>query len=250
MTTSNRSALSRFLERLLRRSALTAEECDAILGLRSHAVQAPAHRDVISPGQEVRHSCLVVDGLLARFDQLKDGRRQITAFHIPGDMCDLHSVAAPTPDWGVEAMVTSTLLQVPHEALREAAQLYPAIALAFWRDTVADASVLGKWISNIGRKDARSRLAHLFCEMGLRMEQVGLGVRGCYRLELTQEQLADALGLTSVHVNRTLQTMAAEELATFRAKLVQVRDWDRLAGIAEFDPRFLLLEEPAGRAAA
>ena len=249
MATSNHSALARFLDRLLLRSRLSEGEQQAILKLPSHAFQAPAHRDIVAPGQRVDHACLVVDGLAGRVDQMRDGQRQITALHIPGDMCDLHSVMAPTAAWGIAALTTTTVLHIPHRDLRALATSHPAIALAFWRDTTADASVLAKWLGNIGRRDARARLAHLLCEIGIRMEQAGLGTRRSYSLPMTQHHLADALGLTAVHVNRMFQTLRADALLQTEQRMVHIEDWDRLATIAEFDPMFLLLgDAPDGDA--
>jgi CRP-like cAMP-binding protein len=153
--------LKRFLDRLLRRSKLSAEERAAVLNVRSRASQVGAHRDIVSPGNKVDHACLVMEGLVGRFDQMRDGRRQITAFHIPGDMCDLQSVVSPVAGWGLEALTTTTILHIPHGDLRRLAVDHPAVALAFWRDTSADASIFAKWVANVGRRDALSRLAHL-----------------------------------------------------------------------------------------
>lgn len=242
MELSNHTALGRFLARLLRRSHLSAEEQSAILSLRSHASQASAHRDIVSQGEKVDHACLVVDGLVGRFDQMKDGRRQITALHIPGDMCDLQSVVSPVAGWGLEAMTTTTILHISHRDLRTVATVYPAIGLAFWRDTTADASILAKWVGNLGRRDASSRLAHLFCEMGMRNEQAGLGTRTEFSLPMTQSQIADATGLTSVHVNRTLQALRRDQIVSTERRTIYIENWDRLTEIAEFDPEFLLIE--------
>lgn len=243
MEPSNHSALSRFLRRLLRRSQLSPEEQSAILALRSHASQVGAHRPIVRPGEQIHHSCLIVGGLVGRLDQMKNGRRQITALHIPGDMCDLHSVVSPIAGWGFEALTTSTVLHIPHYELRNVATAYPAIASAFWRDTTADASVLAKWVGNLGRRDAASRIAHLFCELGTRMEHAGLGSRTEFALPITQAQIADAMGLTSVHVNRTLQAMRGERILRTERRTIYVEDWDRLVAIAEFDPEFLLIED-------
>ena len=250
MANSNCNALARFLERLLLRSTLSAKEQEAILAVRSHASQVAAHRDIVCPGQKVDHACLVVDGLAARFDQMQDGQRQFTAFHIPGDMCDLQSVVAPVAGWGIQAVSTTTVLHIPHGDLRSVAMKYPAIAMAFWRDTTTDASVLAKWVGNLGRKNATARLAHLLCEIGIRMEQAGLGSRTEYPLPATQEQLADALGLTAVHTNRTLQMLRAEGLVRAERRMVYVANWERLASIAEFDPEFLLIERMTEQQAA
>jgi len=232
-------ALGLFVERLLLRSPLSDEEQAAIRSLPGRIARVPACHEIILPGQHTDHSCMIVSGLGARFDMMADGRRQIVAFHLPGDMCDLHSVPAPTSGWGLEALSGATLLCIPHSALRKVAQ-DPAIAMAFWRDTVTDGSILAKWAANLGRKQAVPRLAHPFCEMGIRMEQVGLGSRTAYELPATQAQLAAALGLTSVHLNRTLKTLR-DEGVNFSGKKVRIEDWDSLTHLAEFDPAYPLL---------
>ena len=236
-------ALQKFVARVLRRSALGDEEQQAILQLPYRAVQVRAHTDIVAPGETVSHATLVAKGLVARIDQMRDGRRQVVAFHLLGDMCDLHSVVAPTAAWGISAIAPGTVLEIPHTQLRQLATSHPKIAMAFWREAVVDGSILAKWVGNLGRQDARARLAHLLCEMGLRLELVELGSRTCFALEATQEQLADALGLTAVHVNRTMQVLRHEGLIVTRSHTVEVVDWDRLADIAEFDPAYLLLNE-------
>lgn len=241
------AALERFLARLLSRSNLNAEEQRAILQLPYRVSKVHARMDVVAPGETVDQSCLVASGLLARFDQMRDGQRQISAFHIPGDMCDLHSVVAPKAGWGIAALAASTVLYVPHSSLREIATSYPAIAMAFWLDGTTDASILAKWVGNLGRQDARARLAHLFCEFGIRLERAGLGTKSCFVLEATQEQLADAVGLTPVHVNRTMQRLRSEGVLATHNRTIAIEDWDRLVGIAEFDPGYLLLQEKAAR---
>lgn len=247
MSALNHAALSGFLNRLLLRSQLSAEEQDAILSLPSHALRVGSRRDIVLPGQAVEHCCLVVDGLAGRFDLMRDGSRQISAFHIAGDMCDLHSVVAPITGWGITALSTALICHVPHEDLRNIALAYPNLATAFWRDTAADGSILAKWVANLGQKDARARMAHLLCEMGMRMERAGLSARDCYSFPLNQEQIGDATGLTAVHVNRTLQTLRAEGAVTMHKPTVIIHDWDLLTRIAEFIPTFMLFEEKEQR---
>jgi CRP-like cAMP-binding protein len=249
------SALHRFLNRLLLRSSLSTEEQQAVLSLPAAHTHVAARREIVSPGETIKHACLISKGVAARFDQMQGGQRQITALHIAGDMCDLHSVVAPTAAWGIAALTAANVLFVPHDSLRELARTRPAIALAFWRDAIVDASILAKWIGNIGRQDARARLAHLICEFGVRSELAGIGSKTSFALDATQEQLADALGLTAVHVNRTLQRLRAEAVVATRGHAIIVLDWDRLAQIAEFDPSYLLVgrqkrdERPTGQSA-
>lgn len=250
MPPSNHPGLSRFLTRLLHRSDLNSQEQQAILGLTSHAHQIRANYDIVAPGETVEHSCLIGHGMAARYDQMADGRRQINALYIPGDTSDLHSVVWPTAQWGIVALATTTVLYVPHRELRHLAEEYPAIAFAFWRDGTVDASILAKWVATVGRRDARSRLAHLLCETALRMEQAGLGTRKSFWFDMTQTQLADALGLTPVHVNRSLQALRNDGMIQTESRQVFIREWDRLASVAEFDPGYLLKKSPGGRRAA
>jgi CRP-like cAMP-binding protein len=138
-------------------------------------------------------------------------------------------------------------MRVPHEQLRELCLTYPAVAVAFWRDGTVDASVFAKWVGNLGRKNAKARIAHLFCEMAVRSESAGLGTRTSFELHATQEQLGDAAGLTPVHVNRTLQEIRGEGLLMFKNGRVDIVDWDTLVSVAEFDPGYLMLGGPPHR---
>jgi CRP-like cAMP-binding protein len=235
-------SLSLFVRRLILRSALTPEEQRAILSLHGETQRCVAHADVVSPGEVVDNACLVTRGLVARYDQMLDGQRQVTSFYIPGDMCDLHSVVAPKASWSITAISPATVKLVSHSQLRELCVRYPAIAIAFWRDGTVDASVFAKWVGNLGRKNAKARIAHIICEMGTRTEAAGLGTRESFELHATQEQLADAAGLTSVHVNRTLQDIRGQGLLTFDRGRVHIHDWDRLTSVAEFDPAYLMMD--------
>lgn len=239
MPDDRRDGLEMFLRRLLRRSVLSAAEQTAIRSLPGRIARIPVGREVIVPGEHTDEACLVVRGLMSRLDVLLDGRRQIVALYIPGEMCDLHSVPVPTSGWGLEALTTSTLLFIPHAALLELTR-DASLALAFWRDTTVDGSILAKWVANLGRKQAPPRVAHLFCEIGTRMEQAGLGSRDNFALPMTQMQLADVVGLTSVHLNRTLKLLESHGVK-FARKSVRIADWEALAHMAEFDPTYLLL---------
>jgi CRP-like cAMP-binding protein len=241
MERAGNTALSLFLRRLLLRSLLSEDEQQAILALPYRQVHLGPHREIVAPRKTVDYACLLADGLLARFDEMLDGGRSITALHIPGDMSDLHSVVLPTAGWGIATLTASTILQVPHIAIREIAQKYPAIATAFWRDGSTDANVVAKWVANIGRKSTRARIAHLLCEMGWRMDAAGLGTRERYALPATQEQIGDATGVTGVHVNRVLRDLREEGVASHRNNLVEIFDLERLVAVAEFDPAFLLM---------
>lgn len=243
-----RGALEKFLHRLLLRSPLSMAEQEAILALPGEEVRTSAHRDIVRPGNRMAYSCLMIEGLVGRFDQLANGHRQITALHIAGDFCDLHSLAVPETGWGLESLTDTVVRMVPHEALRALVDSSPSFTMAFWRDTVVDSSVLAKWNSALGRRSAKARLAHLLCEMGLRFEQAGLGDQTDFDFPITQAQLADVLGVTAVHLNRTMQSLRQDGLLSTNGSRYQLADRKRLCQVAQFDPSYLLLSrEQPGR---
>lgn len=235
-------ALQRFLNRLLLRSQLSASDRAAVLKLPFAQQRVDLHRDVIVPGTTVEHCLLVASGWAARFDQLASGYREIVAVYLPGDMCDLHSLAVPTAGWGIQALGNTEFLQVPHASLRTIVERSPDLGRAFWRDTTADASILAKWVCNRGRRQSLRRLAHLLCELGIRSEQAGTGTRTLFELRATQNQLAEMLGVTPVHTNRVLQMVRQSQLVSTVGTMIHVHDWEKLVRLGEFDPAYLLLD--------
>lgn len=230
-----------FLDRLTARSILSDEEKQAILNLPAHPVQVRAKQDFVHINEVTSYSCLVVSGLVARIGQTAAGARQITALHIPGDMPDLSSTVRPVGVGGLTALCDSTILRVPHAAIRELMARYPAIAEAFWRDTMLDSAILVQWVINVGRRDARTRLAHILCEMSIRYGP-DRQVLAEYDFPITQEQLGDAAALTSVHVNRSLKSLREDGSVTIRGGRVRIADWERLARIGDFEPSYLVAD--------
>jgi len=247
MTTPQGAALQLFVNRLASRSFLTDAEKSAVLGLSGRTKQVKAHVDFVAYGEVVDHSCLVVEGCVGRFGQSRDGSRQITCLYIPGDVADLPSVMSPKSGWGLSALTGTTILRIPHGDIRSLAARHPGVAEALWRDCVADGSIFSEWVVNVGHRDALARLAHLFCEMAIRFEQAGKGNRQSFRLPITQADLADATGLTTVHVNRMLRELRTRAVAEMRSGAVTIQDWNELVAIGEFDPTFMLLDGPAPR---
>lgn len=230
--------LQPFVDRLVSHSSLSGEEQQAILALPKQTMQIAANRDFVRLGETVEYACFILDGMAGRFAHYGDGERQFTAFHIPGDMADLHSVVLPNASSGLHAITTTTILRVPHAALRQLIQAHPSVAEAFWRECMIDAAILAQWVVNVGRRDAQTRMAHLLCEMAVRFGAEGPAKRG-YSLPITQTQLGDATALTPVHVNRTLKTLRENGLATVRFKEVAIADWEQLQAVGEFDPAYL-----------
>lgn len=238
----SRPNLQLFLDRLNRRSVLSKEEQQAVLNLPGNAEQVQSNRDFVPLGTRADHACLVIAGIVGRFDQNGEGTRQITAVHIPGDMCDLHSVVLPKATSALQSLSVATILRVPHSAIRAAADHYPALAEAFWRDCMVDAAILSEWVVNVGRRDAKTRIAHLICEMATRLHATSAGQDFTFDLPVTQTQLGEVTALTAVHVNRTLQTLRADGLIEWHQRVIRVTQWEALVETAEFDPTYLQAE--------
>ena len=237
--TASRANLHDFLDRLTSRSALTNDEQRAILDLPAQSEQVNSNRDFVTLGESVDHASLIVAGIVGRFDQTSDARRQITAFHFPGDVANLHSVVQPSATSALQALSTATILRIPHRAMRAAAARYPAIAEAFWRDTAIDGAITAQWVINIGRRTAQERIAHLLCEVAVRLGCAPASDTIVFPFSMTQFQLADATGLTAVHVNRTLQSLRRLGVVDLARHNVCIHDWDRLVEIGDFDDGYL-----------
>jgi CRP-like cAMP-binding protein len=194
------------------------------------------------------HSCLMLAGFSVRSKLTAAGARQIVAIHMKGEMVDLQNSMLKVADHSVQMLTPGTIAMIPREAIIDITLRYPAIGHAMWLDTLVDGSIFREWITNIGRRDARTRVAHLLCEFSLRLKIAGLGESTHYELPMTQEQLGDATGMTSVHVNRTLKSLEADELI-LRAnpKSIHIGDWRKLADAGDFDSNYLHLrdDEPA-----
>jgi len=243
------SPIEQFAERLHRLSPLSGDDRDALGRLRGDIIQTRANTDLLprSDGAEACH--LVVEGLVGRFTQFRDGSRLIVAIHVPGDMADLHAVATPRLAPPLQALTTATLIRFPLRELQAAASSRPTLAQACWAYSAVDTAVIAAWAASLGRRSALQRMAHLLCEVGVRMEQAGRGGRHEFMLELTQAQLGEILGLTPVHVNRTLKALKAQGLVAVSGRTFHVRDWDQLAAIGDFDPHYLQIECEVPRAA-
>src|SRR5215207_401580 len=156
-------------------------------------------------------------GFSTAFKLTHDGKRQIISFHIPGEIPDLQSLHFDVMDHSMGTLARSTLAFLPHDTVRDLIRRCPQIGDAFWRETLIDASIFREWMVNLGRREAYGRIAHLLCEIYLRLRSVGLANGHAYELPLTQAELGDALGITTVHVNCTLQDLRGEGLITFKA---------------------------------
>jgi CRP-like cAMP-binding protein len=221
---------------------LSQDEKDRLVSSVSR-IQSFAAREIIVPAETpVDFSSFILQGLSSREKVLSNGNRQITAFHLTGDFCDLHTYVLKSVPDSVVAMSNCEIAIVPHVRLDKIVRDSYHVARLLWASTLIDASIYRQWIVSIGRRSAMARLAHLFCELYLRFKMVGLTKGATYPLPVTQTDLSDVLGLSLVHTNRTCAALRLEELATFAQQTVTIHDWDKLQSVAEFSPEYLHLE--------
>ncbi|HEX8217337.1 MAG TPA: Crp/Fnr family transcriptional regulator [Allosphingosinicella sp.] len=221
---------------------LPADDIAALNAVCRDARELGPRRNIIREGDRPDHVHLIVEGWAARYKLLPDGARQITAFLLPGDLCDLHVTILGEMDHSISTIGRATVAFIRRSEM-EALAARPGIARAFWWATLVDEAVLRAWIVNVGRRDAYEAIGHLMCELYVRLHNVGLAMDFQYELPLTQEEIADALGLTPVHVNRVLQRMRSEGLITLQRTALEILDYRRLEKAAGFNANYLHIEE-------
>ena len=185
---------------------------------------------------------IVLDGWAARYKIMQDGSRFMPMLAVPGDICDLDALRLARLDYGVTMLSAGTVAVLPRQRIDALFASHPAIANAFWSLALAENTVLTEWAASIGRRSALKRIAHLLCELLLRLTVVGKADGHNYDLPLTQEHIADSLGLTAVHVNRTLHSLRGMGLVTVQSRRVTIHDWSALSALCEFRPDYLHLE--------
>jgi CRP-like cAMP-binding protein len=233
------------LAKLRKRDEISAEEEQAIRWAVGPSRRIQADEIFIRAGEELHDSTLILDGWAARAHDLANGQRQITELHVAGDFADLHSFTLKRLTHNLVAISPCLVALAPHERLREITEKYPHLTRVYWFSTNLDAAIHREWEVSLGRRSTMSAMAHLFCEMRIRLEIIGRVRDDSYDFPLTQDELAECLGITGVHVNRTLQELRAQELITLKNRRLTVLDWTRLVAIAEFDPAYLYLERKA-----
>ncbi|MCA1402543.1 Crp/Fnr family transcriptional regulator [Bradyrhizobium sp. BRP56] len=184
------------------------------------------------------HCAVVMTGLLSRRRVVSE-RNQISSIYVPGDIPDLHTLHLPVLDHDLRSEGTSTVAFISHSHLRRMLRESPGLTNAFWRETLIHAAIYREWVENLGSRAALPRIAHLFCELATRFEMVGLLDNDTFRLPLTQQDLADACGLSTVHVNRTVQELRKMGLLDWRGQIAYVLRREELETVAEFSADYL-----------
>lgn len=233
------------LRKLRKRDRIDAAEERAIRGLVSETRRLKPHQVLIRKNELLDQSILLIDGWLGRIVDSESGVRSITEVHVAGDFADLHGFTLKRLDHDVIALAESIIATVPHDRLTQLTRDFPHLTRIYWFSTNVDAAIHRQWFVSIGRT-AVARIAHLFCELFIRLEIVGKTLGNSFDFPLTQDQLASCLSLTPVHVNRTLQTLRREGLIELANKRLTIPDFDALQLAAEFDPAYLYLERQPG----
>jgi CRP-like cAMP-binding protein len=244
MPDSPEHALAPMVRSLSRRKELTDADKTAVLALPFTRRRLDSGHYIVWDGDRPQYSCLLLSGYAIRHKEAGDGGRQIVSIHMAGDIIDLQNSMLGIADHNVQMLTAGEVAVIPIEHMRELAFNFPTVGMAMWYETLVEGSIFREWILNIGRRDARARIAHLLCEFVVRFEAAGLGGSSTYELPITQEQLADAVALTSVHVNRTLMKLEDERLITRTKRVISIVDWEELANVADFDARYLHLDRP------
>lgn len=227
------------------RDALSEEERQVLEEAIADVRTVPARTLVMRRGQLIEQSTLLVDGFVCRYLDDREGYRQLVSLQVPGDFIDLHGFPMKRLDHDIVTLGPCTLASVDHKTLAGILERYPRLTRWLWFSTLLDAAIHREWIFRLGRLGADGRVAHFFCEVYARLEMVGLARDGCFSLPATQADIAEACGITGVHVNRVLRLMRERDLALFRSGEVRILDHVSLRRLAEFDPVYLYGEHTA-----
>lgn len=234
--------IDKLLTRLRHYDSVSEEEEQALRGVMGEEVAFERGDTIVHAKEEQSCSNLLLEGLVVRSKDLRNGARQMLELSVAGDFIDLHSFTMKRLDHDIIALAPCRILLCPHETLAGTIDAHPHLGRLLWLMTVIDASIYREWMLSLGRRTALSRVANLFCELRVRLETVGLATEDGYALPLTQTDLSDLLGLTTVHINRTLRDLRERGVLTFKSRRVDIKDWDQLADLAEFDPFYLGLQ--------
>lgn len=228
-----------FLRKLASLAKLDADDIRIAQTLLGPSRVVEARADVVEEGEATGLCTILLDGLACRYKALDDGRRQIMSLHAPGDLLDFHGLLLGRLDHAVATLSRCRVAPISADALLDAIDRRPNLRLAFWRASLLDSALLRAWLVALGQRPAHERVAHLFCEIDARLTAAGVGKGGAIDFPITQEELADALGLSVVHVNRVLQRLRREGLITLRARKLAIHDREALRRLGGFDGRYL-----------
>lgn len=233
------------IARLRSFASISEEAAEGIAKMPMRTGTFKARATIVHQGQRSVQVCVILDGFAAMNKVLSNGERQITAFHLRGDIPDLHGLHLEVLDTGIQALSDCRVGFIQHAAVRNLCLRFPAVASALWKMTLVDAAIYREWIATIGQRDAYSRLAHMVCEIVLRLKAIGESDGVTCAWPITQIDLADAAGISPVHVNRIIQELRNHDLIDLDRKTLRILNWTALCEAGGFNPLYLHLGESA-----
>jgi CRP-like cAMP-binding protein len=238
-------SLEPLFRRLSLRDTLSDEERATLTDLIEDVRTFPAQTDLVREGDRPTRSTLIFSGLCCRYRMVDGGKRQITAIHVPGDFVDLPSFLLKEMDHSVGTLSPCVVGYAPHSALEALSRQHPHLARMLWLLTLIDGSIYRQWLVTLGGFSALARTAHLLCELFVRLTLDGGRIGDQLTLPITQADLGDTLGLSTVHTNRVIQELRARNLIIWQGQSIRMLDWDGLQLLGQFDPLYLhLVKEP------
>lgn len=241
----NHPSFERLLRKIERRTNVEKADLEALRSLSFQAKNYDRGDYVVRQGNKYSQSALILEGFAYRHKVTEEGRRQIVSFHIPGDFVDLEASLLKVADHNVEALTPCELGHVPTHEIIALIDNHPRLGRALWIVTLIDASIYREWVMNVGRRPAKQRIAHLLCEFAVRLKLAGEGSEAGFTLPMTQDELADATGLTQMHINRSLKTLGTDGLIQREGRFVHIPDWKMLRASCGFSELYLHLDQAA-----
>lgn len=237
------TSLTLLIKKLETHAALDDDDRIALLGLPYTVRNFEPAAYLVREGDQLHHCVVLLSGYAFRQKLTGEGLRQIISLHIPGEPLDLQHLFLDIADHNVQTLTRAVVATIPRAALQELARTRPGIGHALFVSMLVEGAIFREWVLNMGRRDARARLAHLLCEFATRLDAQGLSDGSRYDLPMSQEQLGDALGLTAVHVNRTIKQLEAEGLIVREKRWISFPNWDALRRVGDFSTRYLHLTQ-------
>jgi CRP-like cAMP-binding protein len=233
--------LSPFIQKLQHGTALTSDDCRVLESVVSAPRVIGPRQDLIHEGDRPDDVHLVLEGFACRYKLLPNGERQIMAYLVPGDWCDLHIAILEEMDHAIATLSACKIVEIPRQTIRELTENHGRINRALWWASLVDEATLRQWLVNMGRRPADQQLAHLLCELLVRLQAVGLATENSYEFPVTQGELGDTLGISTVHVNRMLKQLRKDGLLTLQRHRLTILDLERLKEFAGFNSNYLHL---------
>lgn len=227
---------------LEQRDTLDEREKTKLRSLVTRDRRIAAQEDIVKEGDQPTTSCLLLEGFAARYTITGDGQRQLTSLHVPGEFIDLHAFMVKTMDHGIVALSPCRIAIAEHSALKELTETEPHLTRLLWLDSLVQSAISRQWLVAMGRRTRAAHLAHIICELYLRLQVVKRVDANSFHFPLSQMQMADVMGLSLVHMNRVIQELRGEEFLTWAKDRITIIDWNRLQRFAGFDPIYLSLQ--------